>query len=138
MPNSIQPALLAFGVITEFQESLKDLETTIVHFYYLRLFCETMEPIWSPRFSHRKKIIIEPPPPPRQSLPSLFFLLPCFFGWMGDCSTFNKVSQTVWRGREEIPLSSEENGKFCSGRIFYQVGGNLTGNDFDHLNHFQS
>ena len=64
------------------------------------------------------------------SPPSLFFILVCFFSWIGDCAKFE---------REEIPPSVEgrmENVALVE--FFCQVSGNLTGSDFDHLNLAQS
>ena len=66
---------------------------------------------------------------------ALFFLSYCL---MGDRATFDRVFQVVLRGREESPQWEGGNGKFCCGKIFYRVGGKLTGSDFDDFNLFQS
>ena len=83
------------------------------------------------------QILTNPPPLPLQ-ISTFTALFVALLLWL------NGWSRHIWQG---VPNSVKGEGgspqvggnrKFCCGRIFYRLGGNLKGSDFDNLNIFQS
>ena len=76
--------------------------------------------LWTPHIAYPPpffQILSSLLPIPYPSPPSQLVLLPCFFGFMGDNATFDRVFWIALRGREEW-----EDGKFAVGEFFLSSG----------------